>query len=313
MPAIVLESSIGSQYEDSPGSYEFPSQYLRFFDVAAGQPLFAVLYEPRGDDGRGRMQYVALAEIAGPPVPTGRTTRNGRPLFVVRYARPAVPFEQSVPREVLGEPIETWLRSRDRGRARNVATFGRAVRPLEDLDFQRILELGGAATLETTIYPTLPDHAEPLVAARERTEVLVGLLKRSDDFRRQILVAYGEQCAVSGLGLGSVPLSKSRGLLDAAHIRPVARGGPDDVTNGLPLTPTLHRMFDAGFFSAEYVNGKPVVVVSPRLEQRMIVSLDGRFRLELRDGQPIHVPLQAASWPNRYQLDYHRANVLLTL
>lgn len=312
MPAVVLESSIGSQYEDSPGSYEFPSQYLRYFDAPEGQPLFAVLYEPRGDDGRGRMQYVALAEIAGSPVPTGRTTRNGRPLFVVRYARPAVPFEQPVPREVLGDPIETWLRAKDRGRARNVATFGRAVRPLTDSDFQRILELAGAANLESTTYPTLPDHPEPLVAARERAEVLVDLIKRSDDFRRQILVAYGEQCAVSGLGLGSVPLTKSRGLLDAAHIRPVARGGPDAVTNGLPLTPTLHRMFDAGFFSAEYRDGRPVVVVSPRLEQRMIVSQDGRFRLELRDGLPLHVPLQPTNWPNRHQLDYHRTNVLLT-
>lgn len=311
MPAIVLESSIGSQYEDSPNSYEFPSQYLRYFDVPSGEPLFAVIYEPRGDDGRGRMQYVAIAEIAGRPIPTGNTTRNGRPLFAVRYVRPAVPFDSPVPREILSEPIKSWLRSKDRGRARNVATFGRAVRTLDYADFQRILELGGAAAMETTAYPTAEEHQEPLIAVRERAEMLVGLIKRNDDFRRQILTAYGEQCAVSGLGLGSVPITKSRGLLDAAHIRPVARGGPDNVTNGLPLTPTLHRLFDAGFFSAEYQNGRPVVIVSPRLEQRMIVSDDHHFKLELQDGLPLRVPHRSDSWPNRHQLDFHRAHVLL--
>ncbi len=149
MGAVVLESSLGSQYEDSPTSYEFPVQYLKYFAAAAadGGPVFAVLYEPRGDDGKGRMKYVGLVEVAGSPVPSGRTSESGRPLHVVHYKGPAVPFDEPVPREILGEPIETWLRRYERGRARNVATFGRAVRPLDPADFQRILELSGAATL----------------------------------------------------------------------------------------------------------------------------------------------------------------------
>ncbi len=177
MSTLVLESSLGSQYEDSPASYEFPAQYLRFFQ-GVSYPLYAVLYEPRGDDGSGRMKYLGWAEIAGPPIPTGRRSRSGRELYTVFYSRPAEPFDEAVPREILGEPIETWLRRYDRGRARNVATFGRAVRPLTDEDFQRIMELGGARSLELEGYLPGPEHAVPLVASRERSEVLVARMSR---------------------------------------------------------------------------------------------------------------------------------------
>ena len=75
---------------NSPQSYEFPGQYLKYFEKAGGPgPLFAILYEPRGDAATGRMKYVGWAEIAGPPVPSTRTTASGRPLFIVRYVKPA--------------------------------------------------------------------------------------------------------------------------------------------------------------------------------------------------------------------------------
>ena len=106
VPAVVLETSLGSQYEDSPSSYEFPANYLRQFPTSWVEPVYAVLYDPRGDDGRGRMKYVAWAQIAGPPVPSGRISTSGRPLFIVHYVSPAETFGPAVPREVLGLPVE---------------------------------------------------------------------------------------------------------------------------------------------------------------------------------------------------------------
>lgn len=312
MAAIVLESSIGSQYEDSPVSYEFPSQYLKFFESAqVAGPLYVVLYEPRGDAGTGRMKYVGWAQVAGPPVPTGRSSRAGRPLYAVQYVAPAEPFDQPVPRELLGEPIESWLRRHPRGRARNVATFGRAVRPLVDEDFQRILEIGGAATVDAMRYPTRDEHQVPLTVARERVEVLISAMKRGSEFRRQVISAYGERCAVSGFGLGRVPVSKASGLLDAAHIRPVGSNGTDHVSNGLPLTPTLHRMFDAGLFTVRYREGRPEVLVSPRLESPMIETPDRNFRLDLRDGLPLLLPQDRAAWPNIDQARHHQRTIFL--
>lgn len=309
MAAVVLESSLGSQYEDSPSAYEFPSQYLGQFPAPWIDPVYAVLYEPRGDDGRGRMKYVAWAQISGPPTPSGRTTAAGRPLYLVHYTAPAVAFDNPVPREIFGEPVETWLAGRPRGRARNVATFGRAIRTLIDGDFQRILTLGGAAILEATPYPIGEDHATPLTVVRERSEILVSILRRNAQFRRVVISAYEERCAVSGFGLGQIPLSKATGLLDAAHIRPVAHDGPDALSNGLPLTPTLHRLFDAGLFTVAYAGGVPEVRVSPRLEQSMITSPDKSFRLELRNGLQLALPRETSSRPNRDQLRFHQRRV----
>lgn len=147
MAVVVLESSLGSQYEDAPDSYEFPSRYLKFFDpIGRGDQLFALIYEPRGDRG-GRMAYVGLAEVVSSPHSTGRHNRAGEELWRVAYRRPAEQFETPVPREVLDEPVESWLRALPRGRPRNVATFGRAVRSLTDDDFERILRLAAVNPL----------------------------------------------------------------------------------------------------------------------------------------------------------------------
>ena len=54
--------------------------------------------------------------------------------------------------------------------------------------------------------------------------------------------------------LGTIPLSGQlfhvQGVeVDAAHIWPVERNGPDVVTNGLALSGTAHWMFDRGLIS----------------------------------------------------------------
>ncbi len=52
-------------------------------------------------------------------------------------------------------------------------------------------------------------------------------------------------------------------LVDAAHILPVgAPGSADHVRNGIALSPTYHRAFDAG-----------------------LIYLDKRYRMRLNDGQ----------------------------
>src|SRR5688500_20313421 len=98
MAAIVLESALGSQYEDAPDSYEFPTRYLPHFEaVGRGEPLFAVIYEPRGETGTGRMGYVGLAEVVTSPAATGRRNRAGEELWRVNYRRPAAPVGSAGP------------------------------------------------------------------------------------------------------------------------------------------------------------------------------------------------------------------------
>jgi putative restriction endonuclease len=79
---------------------------------------------------------------------------------------------------------------------------------------------------------------DKLSTERRRVVQTVRRLSRLAAFRRQVLTAYDQRCAVTGIQLC---------LVDAAHILPVgAPGSADDVRNGIALAPTYHRAFDAG-------------------------------------------------------------------
>jgi putative restriction endonuclease len=138
---------------------------------------------------------------------------------------------------------------------------------------------------------------------------MVDTLRRDARFREVILKAYGYRCAVSGFELGRISKTKPQGLIDAAHIRPVWQNGPDDPSNGIPLTPTLHRFFDAGLFTLEYRDGELTVLTSAGIETEMLVARDGDFRLPLRDGLRLLVPGDRAMWPSPEQLRFHRREV----
>jgi len=79
---------------------------------------------------------------------------------------------------------------------------------------------------------------EALPTPRRRVVQEVSRLTRLASFRQQVLFAYGNRCAVTRVQLR---------LVDAAHILPVgATGSSDHVRNGIALSPTYHRAFDAG-------------------------------------------------------------------
>ena len=80
---------------------------------------------------------------------------------------------------------------------------------------------------------------EELPGGAERQRVLrtVNRLARDARFRVRVLHAYGHRCALCGLGAG---------LAAAAHIHPVARGGADQVRNGVAACPTHHAALDLG-------------------------------------------------------------------
>lgn len=101
--------------------------------------------------------------------------------------------------------------------------------------------------------PAMPD-IEVLSTPRKRVVQEVSRLTRLASFRQQVLFAYGNRCAVTRIQLR---------LVDAAHILPVgATGSADHVRNGIALSPTYHRAFDAG-----------------------LIYLDDRHRMLLNEGQ----------------------------
>jgi len=149
-------------------------------------------------------------------------------------------------------PIEQGVLN-DQGRISGRAQS--AVRPISSGDFSRIVELGFAENV-----PLLPrldddmplsgfdDEQAPFIFDQERDRVSVTLSRilRDRVFRRVVLRAYDERCAVTGLKLIN---GRGRAEVAAAHIRPVEASGPDIVSNGIALSGTAHWMFDRGLIS----------------------------------------------------------------
>jgi len=72
--------------------------------------------------------------------------------------------------------------------------------------------------------------------------------KRSPDFRKRVLKAYEDRCAVCGFHMlfNQQPIG-----LEAAHIKWHNAGGPDTENNGLALCSMHHKLFDYGVFMIE--------------------------------------------------------------
>lgn len=81
-------------------------------------------------------------------------------------------------------------------------------------------------------------QVQSLSIERQRIVSEVSRLSRAAGFRRRVVFAYGNRCAVTRIQMR---------LVEAAHILPVgAPGSIDHIRNGIALSPTYHRAFDAG-------------------------------------------------------------------
>ena len=123
------------------------------------------------------------------------------------------------------------------------------------------------------------------------------------------MAAYEFTCAVSGLSAGGVNRRDAMNLMDAAHIRPVRESGPDIVGNGISLTPTVHRLFDEGLVSMRWADRSLELVVSPRLDSRMISSPERGTQIRLEPGTSLIRPADPGAWPRRDLVRYHQRQV----
>jgi putative restriction endonuclease len=232
-----------SIYEDSPAErYQFPRQYLSRASACLGD--WIVYYEPRKVLGaRGYFAVAKVGEIVPDPTASNMYLALIVPGSYLDFANP-VAFSGDaglVERGILNAD------GRISGRAQA------AIRPLSAEDFNRIVFLGLAS--ETAPLPREDEFEQKLAEEqipfideqiRERVGYLSSRILRDRVFRQVVLRAYDSTCAVTGLklinGLG-------RAEVAAAHIRPVAKNGPDIVSNGIALSGTVHWMFDRGLIS----------------------------------------------------------------
>jgi putative restriction endonuclease len=231
-----------SIYDDSPAErYQFPRLYLGRVQACIGD--WIVYYGPRkAADTRGYFAIAKVERVVPDPTAPNMYLALIEPGSYLDFVNP-ISFSDA------SGVIERGLlnaQGRISGRAQA------AVRPLSLSDFNRIVALG-----LNDSEPVLPRAGEsPLPSGldevqtpfefeqdRDRMQFTVSRTVRDRIFRRVVLRAYTERCAISGLrlinGLG-------RAEVAAAHIRPVEANGPDIVSNGIALSGTVHWMFDRG-------------------------------------------------------------------
>jgi putative restriction endonuclease len=286
-----------SIYDDSPAErYQFPSQYLARVQACVGD--WIIYYEPRKvTDTRGYFAMAKIERVILDPTASGMYLALVEPGSYLEFVN-SIPFT-----DTSGAVIEQGVlneQGRISGRAQS------AVRPLSPIDFRRIVSLGLHESM-----PVLPRVGEELQLlylqdneqapfefeqSRDRVTFTLSRVVRDRIFRRIVLRAYSERCAISGIklinGLG-------RAEVAAAHIRPVEKDGPDIINNGIALSGTVHWMFDRGLIS---LSDDLQILVS-----RQANDPDGIRALVNKDSYALP-PHRPSDRPHPHFLQWHREN-----
>lgn len=278
--------------------YHFPNRYLAEAQKAVGD--WIVYREPRR--GGGRSGYVAVARLAR------IDTDSERPGF--SYARMAdfLPFDDVVPLRHEAGFYEKQLDFVAQPSLIGSRLQGRSVRVISEEEFGRIALAGLSETLAPANAVRLeldPEHTDPathdLISAsgedqeRRVVQMLVNRKIREASFRRRVVDAYENRCAVTGLQIIN---GGGKAEAQAAHIWSVAAGGPDVVQNGIALSATAHWLFDRHLISLTDDYG---ILVS---HNRVPSELQSLFKNQM---QRIHLLKSRGLWPHIPYVQRHRA------
>ena len=290
-----------SPYDDVEGErYHFEARghmahYLAVARASIGD--WVIFHEPQR--AGGRKAYIGVARVAA--VERDMRSADGWIVRLNDYLRFDAPVSM---RDASGPYRETMLKAVE-PIAAGKTLRGHSLRLVSDLDFAAIVHLGLAETLHPAntqrlrLDPAeLPPFDEPPGEREARWRARLSNRKvRDAAFRRSVLDAYADHCAITHLpglvnGGGKVEL-------EAAHIKPVEADGPDVVSNGLALTGTVHWMFDRGLLA---IADDMTVLVShnkvPVEWRKALPHLGGKLRL----------PASRRDMPHPKFLTWHREN-----
>ena len=291
----VFDTRPGSGYDDDiTRRYHFPDRYLPMASQAVGD--WVVYREPRR--GGGREGYVAVARL----VRIEPDRRLAKHSYAVMDS--FLSFGHVVPLK-LGESFhEGFLAKIINPSQIGPAMRGKSVRAITGAEFGTIVHAG----LRDILAPenalrlgldadNVDAGVEDLIQApapeqeRRIVQVLTNRKLRDAAFRSSVLAAYDDRCAVTGLRIVN---GGGRAEAQAAHIWPVAEGGPDVVQNGIALSATAHWLFDRHLISLTDEFG---LLVS---HNKVPSELRGLFERQM---ERICLPNDRALWPH---LDYVR-------
>ena len=288
MANVVFTAKLESTYDDAVEErYHFPKQYLRRVSEAIGD--WVIYYEPRRDGGR--QVYFAMARVLRVDPDRGMSGHfYAQMIDYVEFAEP-VPFR---PDDKL---IESFLRNPDG--STNPGAFINAVRSLPHEEFQTICRLGMTPAMadvgiaDTSIERDFAVAETQAEYGGQRRVAIFSRPLRDAAFARVVKRAYDRTCAMTGLQLIN---GGGRCEIEAAHIKPVEKDGPDSPRNGIALSRTVHWLFDRGFLS---IGDNGEILQAPRLVPEPVKRL-------LNPTCRILLPKENSWAPHRVFLRYHR-------
>ncbi|CDX24424.1 conserved hypothetical protein [Mesorhizobium plurifarium] len=294
----IFDTKRNSGYDDEiTRQYHFPPQYRAIADQLVGN--WIIYREPQRN--QGRRAYIAAARVLRvDPDPA-------RPSFSYALMGDYLPFDQPVPFAGGGGYREAALREVEDPSRVGAFLQGKSIRLVSEADFAGIVRSGLDETLapensvRLELDPLHVDHdtlslvqAPPEEQARRIEQILLNRKVRDASFRRQVCDAYDNRCAVTGLRMIN---GGGKAEVQAAHIWPVASGGPDVVQNGLALSGTVHWLFDRH-------------LISLTDDYRLLVShnkVPSDLRtLFARQMEHLHLPKDRSLWPHPKYVARHR-------
>jgi putative restriction endonuclease len=299
MAKAIFTTKVTPTYDDRPEEkYHFPSTYLNQARSAIGDHI--IYYEPRRSSGEdssrgGRQAYFATARVENVIADPNQSDH----FYALISPGSYLDFDRTVPFAEGGFYYESMLRKDDG--TTNRGAFGRSVRNVPDVEFDLILRTGFAPELATSSteneFAATNEFDEPVQDfVRPIVELTVSRPFRDRAFQRAIRRAYDNQCAMTGLRLIN---GGGRPEVQASHIKPVARHGPDSIRNGLALSGTLHWLFDRGLLSVG--DNHEILMTKKKVpdQVRRLLNANGR----------IIVPKDRTLQPHPYYLKFHRENI----
>ena len=290
MANAIFTTSESSAYDDQPDvRYHFPKTYLGQAKLAEGD--WILYYEPRRTAGpssdTGRQSYFAMAWVDRIEIDAQKDDHY------YAYLKSYIEFDQPVPFREGKRYFESAL-TKDDG-STNKGAFGRSIRTIPKEEFAFIVNAGFIRELDEWEADVGIAESVPEYAVRPYIDQIVSRKFRDEAFRRHVRRAYSNTCAITGLKLIN---GGGRPEVQAAHIRPVEKDGPDTVRNGLALTGTVHWLFDRGLIS---IDDSFNVLVSPHGLPDDLIKL-------IRPDKKLLLPRNAEWCPHPTYLAWHRNN-----
>ena len=118
---------------------------------------------------------------------------------------------------------------------------------------------------------------------------------RGGIFKKEIPRIYNHQCCISGM---KIQTTINAQMVDACHIIPFSMSNDDTISNGICLSPNLHRAFDRGLLT---INEDYIVRISPSINES-----NSPYGITQFEGKRIDLPQELKLYPSTQNLSWHR-------